>query len=393
MQPPRRVVEFLQSMFERSEHPYEGADLDASRRIVAAVLALTVLLSLAFLPLEPVDDEIGWPGWLVAATLILIAAAGAVAVARRRPTFDQLHLIAYLGVAGVAVLNWLAGGGSSAFEDLYVLWLAAGAVHPPRRAFTHLAVMLGALALPLAYEGTGREIVTDMIAEALILIALGSILVSYLYHARRQRVGLQSGAEVARRLARVDAPTGLGNRRAFDEVLTVEVARAAREGLPLTVGLVDIDGLRARERGLGPPGGRPLPARGGARDGALGAWDRSLLPLGRGRVRDRALGQQPRGGGRRARPHGGQRPRDVQGAGRPRHRAHLGSGRDPGWNQPGGRARPGRRGAARSARPRSGANDPTGVASTRPSGRRSRPASSRPRGGRPPGRQPGGSRA
>jgi diguanylate cyclase (GGDEF)-like protein len=251
MQPPRRVVEFLQSMFERSEHPYAGADLDASRRVVAAVFALTALLSLAFLPLESVDDEIGWPGWLVAAALILAAAAGAVAVARRRPTFDQLHLIAYLGVAGVAVLNWLAGGGSSAYEDLYVLWLGAGVVHPPRRAFTHLAVMLGALALPLAYEGTGGEIVTDMIAEALILIALGSILVSYLYFARRQRVGLQSGVEVARRLARVDAPTGLGNRRAFDEVLTVEVARTAREGLPLTVGLVDIDGLRRVNEGWG----------------------------------------------------------------------------------------------------------------------------------------------
>jgi diguanylate cyclase (GGDEF)-like protein len=90
-----------------------------------------------------------------------------------------------------------------------------------------------------------------MIAEALILVALGSIMAAYLHHVRRQRAGLQSGVEVARRLARVDAPTGLGNRRAFEEALTVEIASAAREGRPLSVGLVDIDGLRRVNDGWG----------------------------------------------------------------------------------------------------------------------------------------------
>jgi diguanylate cyclase (GGDEF)-like protein len=57
-------------------------------------------------------------------------------------------------------------------------------------------------------------------------------------------VGLQAGAEVARRLARSDALTGLGNRRALDETPTAEAARSARQGTPLAVGLVDLDGLR-----------------------------------------------------------------------------------------------------------------------------------------------------
>ena len=70
-----------------------------------------------------------------------------------------------------------------------------------------------------------------MIAEALILVVLGAILTSYLHYVRRQRVGLRTGAEVARRLARVDELTGLGNRRAFDEALTIEIAVAgARRG-------------------------------------------------------------------------------------------------------------------------------------------------------------------
>jgi diguanylate cyclase (GGDEF)-like protein len=83
-----------------------------------------------------------------------------------------------------------------------------------------------------------------MAAEALILVAIGLLLTAYQAGSRRQRVGLEAGAEVARRLARVDELTGLGNRRAFDEALTVEITRAAREPEPLSVGLVDVDNLR-----------------------------------------------------------------------------------------------------------------------------------------------------
>jgi diguanylate cyclase (GGDEF)-like protein len=251
MQPPGRAVEFVRSMFERRSDPYEGADWDSARRVAAAILGLSALLSLAFLPLEPVDEEIGGGGWAVAAALILAALVGAAALARRAPSFDDLLVVAYLGVAGIATLNWLAGGGSSAYEDLFVLWMAAGALHPPRRATVHLGVLLLALALPLVYQGTSSIVVGDMIAEGLILIALGAIMITYIFYARRQRHGLQSGAEVARRLARVDTQTGLGNRRAFDEALTVEVARTAREGQSLSVGLVDIDGLRRVNDGWG----------------------------------------------------------------------------------------------------------------------------------------------
>jgi diguanylate cyclase (GGDEF)-like protein len=153
-------------------------------------------------------------------------------------------VIAYSGIAGIALLNYLAGGGSSAYEDLFVLWLGTGAAHPPRRALVHLGTMVAALALPLLYEGTSTDIVQDMAAEALILIVIGILLTAYTASVRRQRVGLEAGAEVARRLALVDDVTGLGNRRAFDEAVTVEVGRAAREHVPLSVGLVDVDNLK-----------------------------------------------------------------------------------------------------------------------------------------------------
>jgi diguanylate cyclase (GGDEF)-like protein len=227
-----------------SRDPYAGADLATSRRFQAGLLGLCGLLTLAFLPFEPVDDQIGDAGWAIAAGLGLLAIGGAVLLLRREPSFDDLLLIAYAGIAGIALLNYLAGGGSAAYEDLYVLWLGTGAAHPPRRAIPHLAVMLAALGLPLVYEDTSGETLRDIAAEALILVALGALLAAYQTGVRRQRAGLEAGAAVERRLARVDELTGLGNRRAFDEAVTVESMRASREQVPLSVGLVDVENLR-----------------------------------------------------------------------------------------------------------------------------------------------------
>jgi diguanylate cyclase (GGDEF)-like protein len=258
-----------------SRDPYAGADLPTSRRFQAGLLGLCGLLALAFLPFEPVDDQVGAAGWAIAAVLAVLAMGSALAVYRREPSYDDLLAIAYVGIAGIALLNYLAGCGSSAYEDLYVLWLGTGAAHPPRRALPHLGVMVAALALPLAYEDTSWGTVSDMAAEALILVVLGVLLTAYMASVRRQRAGLEAGAEVARRLAGIDDLTGLGNRRSFDEAITVEAGRATREGTALSVGLVDIDNLRDINDRYGHLGGdRCLRDVARAMEGSVRAGDR-----------------------------------------------------------------------------------------------------------------------
>jgi diguanylate cyclase (GGDEF)-like protein len=228
-----QAADTARAMLAPRARPYEGADPAVSRRATAALLALSALLAVAFFPLDHPTDAVGGGGGWALASAVVVASMGVVAwIAVERPGFDELLVVAYAGLAQVAALEWLAGS-DSPYRLLFVLWVGAGAVHPPRRALSHLATLVAVMAL------LGGD-TADVVGEALLVVAIGVVLVSYLFHVRRQRAGL----EVERRLARKDALTGVGNKRAFDEALTVEVARAEREGRPLSVGLVDVDDLK-----------------------------------------------------------------------------------------------------------------------------------------------------
>ena len=61
----------------------------------------------------------------------------------------------------------------------------------------------------------------------------------------QRTIALQKANEKLQKLARRDSLTGIANRRVFDEVLTREVRRAAREQTPLTLVLCDIDFFKA----------------------------------------------------------------------------------------------------------------------------------------------------
>jgi diguanylate cyclase len=75
----------------------------------------------------------------------------------------------------------------------------------------------------------------------MLLIALTAAARIIFVSLRLQRLALQEARRSEERLARVDPLTGLANRRAFDEDLTLEIARAHRNGTPLSLILGDID--------------------------------------------------------------------------------------------------------------------------------------------------------
>src|SRR5919197_1372646 len=134
--------ETARAMVAPRDDPYEGAEPAVSRKVTAAFLGLSALLSLCLFPIDPPSEAIGWPGWIVALTLVGASLAGARALLdpRRGASFDVLLAVAYAGIAQVALLHWLAGR-SSPYAVLFLLWLGPGAVHPPRRAFLHLTAL------------------------------------------------------------------------------------------------------------------------------------------------------------------------------------------------------------------------------------------------------------
>src|SRR4051812_15484673 len=239
---PRR--ELLRASFRRSADSYAGADLSSARRINALLAALSAILACAFGPMSPPTAMIGAAGWAVLALFVAGCAAVVwwLAGERHPVTFNQLLAISYGGVAGVAVLEWLAGGHSS-YAALYMLWLGAGVgVHPPRRAAVFLLVVLAAGALPLAYDGWDGETARAIATDALMWLAIGTVLLVLIASVRGQRVRLRS----VERSARAEAEQAAKRVRDLQQVTDVSLAQLPLDELlhELVVrisGVLDLD--------------------------------------------------------------------------------------------------------------------------------------------------------
>ena len=216
-------LDVLRASFRRSDDPYAGADLSAARRIAALLALLSAVLACAFGPMSPPTDMIGTPGWIVLAAYVVacLAAVWWLADEERPVTFNQLLAVSYGGIAGVAVLEWLAGGYSS-FSSLYVLWLGSGVgVHPPRRAGVVLIAVLVAGALPLAYDGWDGETARMIATDGLLWFAIGTVLLVLIAIVRGQRVRMRS----VERSARAEAEEAAKRVRDLQQVTDVALAQ------------------------------------------------------------------------------------------------------------------------------------------------------------------------
>jgi diguanylate cyclase (GGDEF)-like protein len=236
------LVSILRSYFARTPDPYAGGDLDNAQRIGFALFGLQALLILALWPLSPPTHAIGEAGWIVAAGVVV---GGILVTAGMRreyfASWTALLVASYGAVAALEVMQWLAGGVEAPYERAILLPVFfVAAIQPPRRIAAFLGFVSLGLVVPFIYDGWHAQAAGASAASLLILTGLSVAVNVLMSGIRAQRLAHAREEAEAREEARLDALTGLHNRRAFDEALGDEIKLARRLGIPLCVGMIDI---------------------------------------------------------------------------------------------------------------------------------------------------------
>jgi diguanylate cyclase (GGDEF)-like protein len=235
----------LRRVFAKSPDPYLGNDLDRANRLGGLAWVLNMVM-IPVLAVAAVPDRFGAAaGWVAVGAAFAFSAWSMVRMMHERASFDEILVRGYFAIAFLATLQWLAHG-SSDFQDLYLLWiLSMASIHPIRRVVPYF--LLGGVCMSAAVlsADSGTAAVIDIAARGVLWGAIAVITNLVTQAHREQRMELREEREQARRLAGVDRLTGLGNRRAFDNELELQITRARRRDTPLTLLLADLDGFKS----------------------------------------------------------------------------------------------------------------------------------------------------
>ena len=214
-----------------------------ARKMVSFLWTAGLALALVFLTFAP-PTEAGAAGWPIIGALFLVNLAIIALLLPRGPSFGALLAMGYFSLAQLAFLQWLTGGAESPFREFFLIAIGLGAgIHPPRRAAVYLLASAAAVAAPLVYEpsAAARE---DVAGRLLLWLSVGVALMILMDLVRQQRITLHEDERKAQGLARVDALTGLLNRRGFEELVRGELMHSRREGTPLSLVLIDVDDFK-----------------------------------------------------------------------------------------------------------------------------------------------------
>ena len=205
-----------------------------------APFGLAGCLAFGLIPMKPLGEQIG-PLLIAAAILVLIVAVSLMVDWNKHPSYLQaIPPLAFFGV--ILFLRHAEGGAGSGYGLLVllpILWLA---LYGTRFQLTlAFAIMVLIFVVPIIALGPPRYPVTEW-RRVLIWASLGP-LVGFTV----QRLVAEIRRLVSRlnEVARLDALTGIPNRRAWDEELTKELARARHSGRPVSVAVLDVDNFRA----------------------------------------------------------------------------------------------------------------------------------------------------
>ena len=240
-------MEALRRFLTPSRTPYAGVDWESAQRLGAILWVFGAVVGIGLWTLSPPDEAIGGAGWPIA--VFFAASAFVLGVAYRSPriawTPEALLLTNYFAVLALAVMQWLAGGVGAPYASLLLLPVVYVAViHPPLRVGAYLLVVALALMAPFLYDGWDSDQAATTIASFILWCVLACAALMMMSGVRAQRLELRRGETEARELARLDDLTGIGNRRAFEEALAVEIERARRTEQPLAVAMADIENFK-----------------------------------------------------------------------------------------------------------------------------------------------------
>ena len=214
-------------------------------RIGGALFLVGVLYAIIVLPLAPPEPEPLAMGG-AAVCLLLAVLFGRLLLKRREPVAPEVLLAgAYAAIVLAAGFRYFAGEGAPLPQMLFLASMYSAAVHPAQRVVTLVLAATVAHFTPLLYEGVGGEFAAETLGQLALAWSLSAIICVWSLRIRAQRQEAYEAREQAVELARIDALTGMGNRRALEETLPAACAAARRAGEPLSALVADLDGFKA----------------------------------------------------------------------------------------------------------------------------------------------------
>jgi diguanylate cyclase (GGDEF)-like protein len=245
VEPPSARARLRDAVREAPDH-HELLDSRLVGRLAGFLFCCAGLIAAVLLALDPPTGAIGGMGWIPAAAIVALAfGCGAAMIVNERPLPPAvLFGVALSGPVMLGSLQWLTGRESSYVQLLILSVVWCGVVLPGGKLAFCMALDTVVVFLPAV---TG-DFTTDMLPERLatlgIMWALAFVCLVHATRMRNVRRSLRAEAASADVLARVDALTGLGNRRALDDELVARVALAARAAAPLCALVGDVDGFK-----------------------------------------------------------------------------------------------------------------------------------------------------
>jgi diguanylate cyclase (GGDEF)-like protein len=229
----------------------------AAHRLVCGRLAGVLFLvgSLASIPVNQLFE----PG--VEAHMHLITAVGVLSgglclvLPWDRFAERWLHVVPVIAVLEVLLTMWGVGRQAHAYAWflVFIVVFAAFAFDNRHVIAAHVGLSAAAAAYPaLLVDGGLRQ---NRIAETLVAVPILLVAAAVVVHLRER---LSAAVDALADDAYSDALTGVGNYRLLESRLAYEVTRHRRNGRPLSVVVLDLDGFKEVNDTLGHPVGDRL---------------------------------------------------------------------------------------------------------------------------------------